>query len=148
MTNVKNKGEPEECITMSITENTSNNSSSYFTAETGTQHRNVASYTAYHTLYSANSVFCSISFLHFIYSSTIVSIRRIIETHSQFKVISSCLVESMEDCGENNMYWWSDIHPKECRWGGICTLHFLSYIQDIHIQTHRSNLLQQMVGQI
>ncbi|CAI8038973.1 hypothetical protein GBAR_LOCUS21697 [Geodia barretti] len=29
----------------------------------------------------------------------------------------------MEECGENNMYWWSDSlhHPRECHWSGICT---------------------------
>ena len=45
----------------------------------------------------------------------------------------------MEDCGENNMYCWSDSlsHPRECHWSAMC-MPFHSYL---HIQTHRSNQL-------
>ena len=48
------------------------------------------------------------------------------------------------------MYWWSDSlsHPRECHWSEVCMLMHGGNIQDIHIQTHRSNLLQQMVEQM
>ena len=64
------------------------------------------------------------------FSKFSVSLRHILSSRSSV-VVWLRVLGKLEDCGENNMYWWSDSlsYHRECRWG-LCTVHCNSYIQD------------------